>query len=79
MSCNAIRDYGNFCCGGNRPAAVTGIIKNGYLRLISGKFIRNDGLDLTSGYANRALLPPNGSIAASEIEGMDSPPLCCNN
>jgi len=82
MSCAQIRDYSGGCCSGlnqNKPARVTGILNNGYVRMVGGKFLRADGLDLTSGYANRALLPPNGSVAASVINNFDAPPLCCNN
>lgn len=75
MSCE-IRDYEKRCCGGVRPFFPTGHVQNGYTRRVDGKFIRQDGLDLTSGYRDRLLLQPNGSKAGSFINDMNEPALC---
>lgn len=77
MSC-AIRDYDRSCCGGVRLSFLTGFIQNGYTRRVDGRVIRDDGVDLTSGYADRLLLPPNGSYAASQIYDYNEPALCCD-
>lgn len=80
MSCgSAIYNYSNPCCQSRqiRPSVPTGIVQNGYTRRADGRFIRDDGLDLTSGYRNRSLLQPNGSKAASEIFDDNESPLCC--
>ena len=76
MACS-IRNYAGECCGGVRPFFPTGQVQNGYFRLVSGKVIRADGVDLTSGYRDRLLVPPNGSRAASQMYGMNEPALCC--
>lgn len=76
MSCE-IRDYEKLCCGGIRPFFPTGHVNNGYTRRVNGKFVRQDGVDLTSGYSNRLLLQPNGSRAASQIFDTNEPALCC--
>jgi hypothetical protein len=81
MSCQkAIYNYDNPCCQSRqiRAAHPTGIVQNGYVRRADGRFISVDGLDLTSGYASRSLLAPNGSKAASAIFDKNERPLCCN-
>jgi hypothetical protein len=80
MACNAIRNYS--ASGVNdvpvRGAPVTGIVgKNAYHRLADGRFMSATGVILTSGYANKLLLKPNGSRAASHIYGKDEAALCC--
>ncbi len=77
MSCE-IRDYEKLCCGGIRPSFPTGQVQNGYTRRVDGRMVRIDGVDLTSGYADRLLLQPNGSRAASEIFDTNEPALCCS-
>jgi hypothetical protein len=75
MSCE-IRDYEKLCCGGVRPFWPTGQVNNGYTRRVDGRFVRQDGLDLTSGFRNRLLVQPNGSVAASQINDLNEPALC---
>lgn len=82
MSNCSIRSYGTCCGTFNQPrgAYATGIIGPGaYTRFVDGRYFRQDGLDLTSGYKGRSLLPPNGSRAASVITGTDEAALCCDN
>lgn len=80
MSCGYIRNFDNPCCQSQQvhSSPVTGIVGNGYTRRVDGRFVRADGLDLTSGYAGRSLLAPNGSKAASEINDKNERALCCN-
>lgn len=79
MTC-AIRNYDNPCCQSRqvRAAHPSGIVQNGYTRLVNGKFRRVDGLDLSSGYRDRSLLAPNGSKQASQIYDDNERPLCCS-
>ncbi len=72
-----IRDYEKLCCGGVRPSFPTGYIQNGYVRRVDGRVTRVDGVDLTSGYADKLLIHPNGSRAASKIYDSNEPALCC--
>lgn len=81
MNSCGIRSYGT-CCGSYRQprgAFATGVIGNAYTRLVDGRYVRRDGLDLTSGYKNRGLLPVNGSRAASQIFDRAEAALCCDN
>jgi hypothetical protein len=75
MSCR-IDDYGKVCCGGVKPFFPTGHVQNGYVRRVDGRFVRQDGLDLTSGYKDRLLVHPNGSKAGSQIFDYNEPALC---
>jgi len=77
MSCE-LRDYEKLCCGGIRPNFPTGHVQNGYVRRVDGRFVRQDGVDLTSGFSNRFLVHPNGSRVASQIFDTNEAPLCCD-
>lgn len=77
MTC-AIYNYDNPCCQSRqvRPFWPTGHVANGYVRRVDGKFMRQDGVDLTSGFRDKLLVHPNGSKAASQINDMNEPALC---